>query len=242
MKEKDKLIRSYQTSRLSAEDQKRMEYLIESGEIQLDELGPFSDIMAHLQSESDMGDSTEMDKAFYTMLENEPEKSARNTVISFKLSPLYSVAAAILLFLIAFWLGGLNRENQSKSKPADFLTSLIETDEISERIHLIANSHSEEQWDETGIDALLFLLIHDESSNVRLACLDVLREYHSSEKVREGLIRAIPYQESSIVLIELAQSIATSGKGMDEDEFLDRLNKDFPEALKGPLKQQLIQL
>ena len=118
----------------------------------------------------------------------------------------------------------------------------METDEISERIHLIANSQSTEQWEESGIDALLFLLIHDESNNVRLACLDILKNYHQEEKVREGLIRAIPYQQSSIVLIELAQSLAASGLGMEEDEFLDRLNKDFPEPLKGQIRQQLIQL
>lgn len=242
MIEKDALIRSYLTSSLSVEEEKRMESLIASGEIHLEELEPFAVIMGQLKSEADLADSTAMDKGFYALLEAEQESSVPGRRLPFKPPAVFTGAAAILLFLIAFWLGGLNREKLSESKSADLLTQLIETNEISERIHLIANSQSLDQWDESGIDALLFLLIHDESSNVRLACLDVLKNYQKLEKVREGLVRAIPYQESSIVLIELAQSIAASGKGMEEDEFLDRLNKDFPEPLKGPLRQQLIQL
>ncbi|MEM8891168.1 MAG: hypothetical protein AAGD28_24535 [Bacteroidota bacterium] len=242
MKEKDILIQSYLASSLSAEEEKRLESLIVSGEIQLEELEPFAEVMAHLHSEDELKDSSTMDEGFYTLLEEHEKKLGRNRIRSFKLSPFYSLAAAMIIFLIAFWLGGLNRESASETQTVDFLAHLMETNEISERIHLIANSQSADQWEESGIDALLFLLIHDESSNVRLACLDVLRNYHQEEKVHEGLIRAIPYQVSSIVLIELAQSIAASGLGMEEDEFLDRLNKDFPEALKGQIRQQLIQL
>lgn len=242
MKEKDILIQSYLASSLSAEEEKRLESLIASGEIQLEELEPFVEVMANLHSESELKDSTNMDEGFYALLEEQEKLPGRNRIRSLKLSLFSTVAAAIILFLIAFWLGGLNRENTSESQTVDFLTHLMETDEISERIHLIANSQSTEQWEKSGIDALLFLLIHDESNNVRLACLDVLRNYHQEEKVREGLIRAIPYQQSSIVLIELAHSIAASGRGMEEDEFLDRLNKDFPEPLKGQIRQQLIQL
>ena len=242
MKEKDILIQSYLTSNLSVEEGKRLESLIASGEIQLEELEPFAEVMGNLHLETELKDSTRMDKGFYALLEEQDGKLSRNRIRSLRRSPFSTVAAAIILFLIAFWLGGLNRENSSESQPADFLTHLMETNEISERIHLIANSQSADQWEESGIDALLFLLIHDESNNVRLACLDVLKNYHQEEKVREGLVRAIPYQESSIVLIELAQSIAASGRGIEEEEFLDRLNKDFPEPLKGQLRQQLIQL
>ena len=104
MKEKDILLQAYQSSSLSAEEEQRMESLIESGEIQLEELDTFRAIMTHFKGEADVCASEKMDKDFYAFLEAKQNKSWKARLFSLKASPFYTVAAAIVLFLIAFWL------------------------------------------------------------------------------------------------------------------------------------------
>lgn len=245
MKSKDALIALYHASQLKNDEQAQLEDMIASGEITLEELSLNKEVLDQLADAEDLADTQNMDDRFFTFLEKESQQNESPKILPFFAAHYQTAVAAVILTLFAFW-GGLSVGSwDSKEQPEDthqaFLQTMLNTEDVSERIHVISTHQLEEKLDKKVLDALLFSLNNDESSNVRLACIEVLRKYSREDPVRESLIRAISQQHSTLVLIEIAEAISQSGEKISTQEFFTYVREDMHPVLQASLKEALLQ-
>ena len=224
------LIKGFAAGSLDEQEVAQLESLIEAGKIELSELSDFSDLMDSMPSPEET-----------QQRESQAAREAKPKLR--KLSWPLQAAAAVALILFSFW-GGLEFANGSRrtSASSEQVAALLETQEIDEKIHLVSQLRTAEQVDEKMIDALLFMLVHEESNNIKLACINVLIDYSHLPQTRLGLVSAIRYQNSTPVLISIAEALEASDKKMSLEEFSQHLNPQIPAEKKESLKKILAQL
>ncbi|MFK7922365.1 MAG: hypothetical protein AB8H47_10440 [Bacteroidia bacterium] len=239
------LLADFAAGTLDESEQECLESLIVEGEIELADLPDFSALMDKGMNHQEQAEETHnMDERFYAMLETEMEQVEKTKVRAFSW-PLQLVAA-IALILFSFW-GGLEYAS-SGDGPSRTLGSnqqvveLLAANDIDEKIHLVSKVRAAGQADEKMIDALLFMLVNEESNNIRIACVNVLTDYSHLPQARLGLVNAISYQRSTVVLVSIAEALEASGKKMSLEEFSQHLNPQIPAAKKESLKRILAQL
>ncbi|MEL7529700.1 MAG: hypothetical protein AAFN10_00250 [Bacteroidota bacterium] len=244
MKEQDQaLIKGFATGRLSEKELAQLESLIEAGKIELTDLADFPALMDSMQPPEE---TQKMDEGFYQMLQKEIEQAPKPAAKLRRFAWPLQAAAAIALLLFSFW-GGLefasSGSGPSRTSPSsEQVVALLEAKDIDEKIHLVSNVRAAGQVDQKMIDVLLFMLINEESSNIKLACINVLTDYGHLPQTRIGLVNAISYQNSTVVLINIAEALAASGKKMSLEEFSHHLNPQIPAEKKESLKRILTQL
>lgn len=168
--------------------------------------------------------SEEMDERFFNRLYGEIEKidtSSKQKTGLFRggsswLTP--QLAYGILILLIGLTLGYFLKPNGNGTLPSPEVVSNQEATEIREKLVLtlleqpsankrlqgVSEANKIEKVDEKVINALLKTLNHDSNVNVRLAAIESLTNYVDNPSVRQGLVQAIPNQESPMVQVTLA--------------------------------------
>ena len=122
------------------------------------------------------------------------------------------------------------------------ILTLLEQPSATQRLKAVSISTELSQTDEKIYQALLKTLNHDPQVNVRLAALDALLDYADQPLVRQGLIEAIPQQESPLVQITLAETMVQlqEKRSVDELRTLLRqqsLNEDAEQEIKKSIQQ-----
>jgi hypothetical protein len=92
----------------------------------------------------------------------------------------------------------------------------------AERLSVLQSSRDLVDPDERVLQALLHVLRTDESVNVRLGAVDALTAFGSSAIVREGLVRALPSQESPMVQIALIDALIEM-QGLSAKDSIEQL-------------------
>lgn len=166
--------------------------------------------------------SEEMDETFFSMLNEEVGRTKRKNPsevlmkwISIFLKP--QLAYGILLLGIGFGLGFyINSANNSDRTTAivvneetedvrqKLVLTLLDQPSANQRLQGVSEANKIDEVDETVIKALLQTLNRDSNVNVRLAAVESLTNYVGNPLVRQGLVQSIPYQESPILQITLA--------------------------------------
>jgi len=77
---------------------------------------------------------------------------------------------------------------------------------------LRVNYNQESDVDDKMVETLLDMLSNDPSSNVRLAVVETLSPLLRNDNVREGLVKALKYEEDGFVKLEIINAL---GKKMD---------------------------
>lgn len=167
--------------------------------------------------------STDMDKKFYRMLNAEVKSSKQiKTPITQRLLDLISLPAlrsfgmafGFMAFgvLVGHYWHLLNQQTTlqaqqvaMKDQQIQALTvlSLLDMPSANKRMLAVSLANTT-QPDAVVVDALLNTLRQDQNINVRLEALDVLAQLSGQEKVRQGLIQAIGYQQSPMLQIAMA--------------------------------------
>ncbi|MEM7373215.1 MAG: HEAT repeat domain-containing protein [Bacteroidota bacterium] len=234
------LIQKFHQNRLEAAEKDELEMKIEQGDISLEELDLFQDVLQATSNDPILLPSARMDHRFYAHLDQLNRKQG------WPIKLIGKIAAAILILLAAFLGGretGTRQEKVPQLSPSQqTLQALLSTKDISEKIHLVSSISLQNDADAVLIDALLYTLCHDESKNVRLACIHALLAYSTLPEVRTGLIHAIQFQESSLILLHLAEAINTSGKKMSKEAFHSHINKSLPIFVQRKLEAVLTHL
>ena len=86
-------------------------------------------------------------------------------------------------------------------------TDLIDQRTTSQRLQVIHHAKQTDDPDARIIDALNQALLKDPNINVRLSAIEAMLHFAHLPKVRENLIRAIPYQTSPLVQVTLADAM-----------------------------------
>lgn len=167
--------------------------------------------------------SEEMDNRFFEMLGAEVEQNERldwfgklQDALSWILKP--QLAYGMLVLAIGLTAGyflnqnEINKDVQSKISLTEeteqvrerFVLTLLEQPSANKRLEGVSEANKLSNVDETVIKALLKTLNNDSNVNVRLAAIESLTNYVDNPMVRQGLIQAIPSQESPIIQVTLA--------------------------------------
>ena len=127
-------------------------------------------------------------------------------------------AYAFILFGLGIGLGLLmNRGNNDQQLTAlsqeirqvreVALLSLLNQSSVGERLQAVSLTYDLDRVDQQVADALLQTLREDPNVNVRLATIEALRAQAHNPHVRQGLIQAISFQDSPLVLLALAETM-----------------------------------
>ncbi|PRX57662.1 HEAT repeat domain-containing protein [Flagellimonas meridianipacifica] len=164
--------------------------------------------------------SKKMDDSFFNMLSKEVEKNQANTSKNIVdewfgwFRPQFALGA--LLLLIGLGLGYFlspKEEASTENNVVDIETeevrqklvlTLLEQPSANQRLQGVGEANKIAKVDEIVIKALLKTLNSDTNVNVRLAAVESLTNYVDNPLVRQGLVQAIPNQESPIMQITLA--------------------------------------
>ncbi len=247
MENKDILIKKFHEGILTEEETSILEQGIAEGLIKLDELEEFQFLVDALNVNENVQPSENMDANFYSMLsqDKEPESKVRFS-LDWIVQRGMKLALPAALLVIAFLLGQQYGENDqlasNEERKQDFTVQLLETENISDKINLVSNANIEDETDKKVIEALLFVLNHDESNNVRIACINSLYDFAYLPNVRAGLINAISSQTSPVVLANLAEAINSSGKKISSEEFNAKIKEDLPAPIKSTIAAGLIKI
>jgi len=249
MKEKKQLLDAYHQGTLTNKESLQLEQWIANGDISLNEIEEYDLTMRYMEATTKVATSTEMDARFHAMLSAEQTKlNPGSTWFNWIPAPL-RLAIPLALMILCFYIGfNWNTsstslvDNNGLQTHQDLTTTLLISEDISEKINVVCSAKKVDTVDTKIIEVLLYTLNNDESSNVRLACIDVLNKYSRLPEVREKLIASIINQNSPVVLSNLAEAIAAGGQSLDPTEFKTRLNKELPPQIIRSMEEAVIQL
>ncbi len=158
----------------------------------------------------------------------------------------YGVAASVLVlagWFLGTYFGSDHRDAlvQEGSKAA--LMQLISTESPTNRIKGINESYAIKKMDREVGEALIKLLINDESINVRLAAVDAMRQHSGERRIKDGLLRALESEQQPIVQISIINALV----GMDETRAKATLEnliekEDTPDFVKDEARLGLTRL
>ncbi|OQY01398.1 MAG: hypothetical protein B6I20_07715 [Bacteroidetes bacterium 4572_117] len=239
------LIAEYLSGELSEKQQKELDVLVGKTGTDLDAL---LDIYKNLAGFDVPEPSNKMDDAFYTMLRKEKltlsNKISYFSYLKTKIQELFEMPAVprlaygFILFLLGLIIGNIllpNRgyENQISSMSLEMkeirkvmILALIEKPQAVDRIKAVSYVNEMSQADQKVIDALFKTLNNDTNINVRLAGLDALKKYIDNPQIRKRLINSFQFQDSPIVLIELAELMINLQEKKSIDELQKLLNDE----------------
>ncbi len=234
------LIAEYLADELSEENRIKLDVLVKQSGTDLNAL---LEIYENLSTIDVPEASNKMDDAFYSMLQTEKRAlldkksyfiSIKEKIVEFIAMPTVPrLAYGFILFLLGLIIGNFllpNRgyENQLSSMSQEMkevrelmVLAMIERPQAVDRIKAVNYANEMSEADQKVIDALFKTLNNDDNVNVRLAGLDALKKYVSNPKIREGLVNSFQYQDSPMVLIELADLMIR----LQEKKSLDELQK-----------------
>jgi len=253
------LIIGYLQDTLTDDENKRLEQLIETGEIDPSEINQMKEIW-HDVGALDIPEPRErMRQQFYNMLDTEKERvnQQQNQTNLLRLSPQWMMrAAAAIILLMAGFSAGLLVGNESSTN-LQVLAVQEEMEQIknalvynayqqtsaSERIQAVGLATSIEAAD----DQLLMILIHtmnnDPNVNVRMASIDALRNYDGQLGVRQAFMQALAVQDNPFVQISLINTLVELNErsAVGEMEKLLLTESTEPEV-RGRLMEGILEL
>ncbi len=240
------LVTGYLQNDLNPDQQKKLDQLIESGEIDLLDLKEMEMMYGKMDSIEPPKPSSGMRDRFYSMLEE--EKQVQSVSWSQKLSTwidhqkqrfqLRYVVYATAVFLAGLFIGDLYAPLSNQNEQIDNLTSevsqmremmmisLLDNSSPTERLKAVNISNEIRSVDERVVNALLKTLNNDSNVNVRLAAVDALTGHANNPAVRSGLINSIANQQSPIVQAALADAMLALQERQSVDEFKKLLERD----------------
>jgi D-ribose pyranose/furanose isomerase RbsD len=240
------LVTGYLQNDLNPDQQKKLDELIESGEIDLLDLKEMELMVGKMDSIDTPKPSSTMRDRFYNMLEE--EKQAQTVSWSQKLNAwmdeqkqrfqLRYVVYATALFLAGLMIGDLYAPISNQDEQIDqlmsevsqmrevMMISLLDNSSPTERLKAVNISNEIRSVDERVINALLKTLNNDSNVNVRLAAVDALTSHATNPTARSGLINSIANQQSPIVQAALADAMLALQERQSVDEFKKLLARD----------------
>ncbi len=216
-KQVDELVTKYNEGVADPSEVKLLERLVEEGEVALIQLRDLHSLDQQILKAEIGLPSMRLDDNFYEVLASEKKKQKKT---SFSLPPweflFPRLAVAAMLILSGFGVGYFFQSPSQKTEVSELtqqvvelkemmMLTLLEKESATQRLHAVSLTSEMDQVSEKVTDALFATLNKDESVNVRLAVLEVLKSYSKSSQVRTRLIESIAFQDSPLVQVALAE-------------------------------------
>jgi hypothetical protein len=161
------------------------------------------------------------------------------------------IAAGIALIATAFFIGNtlqtnspdteiVGTETRSNSHEQIAALSLIENRSASKRVQGVYTIEDFSEVNSEIIDALIKRMNEDEHTNVRLAAVEALGKFNTSEIARQALIDALNRQsipEVQIAIIQILGNFKEKRAAKSAQQLLDK--EDVPAYVKDQVRLQL---
>ncbi|MEL6865297.1 MAG: HEAT repeat domain-containing protein [Bacteroidota bacterium] len=236
------LIQKYHQGILSESEELALEQHIEAGTIEVEQLSDLKVLSQRLDQAFDVDPSPALRQAFYEQLAKEkahlPKPKESQWSRLWDRFWVQRLAYSLVLLAIGFGAGYFLQSNKGyKDQLANMsgeltemremmMLGLLDKESASERLRAVSLTQEMPEVSQQVAEALLKTLNNDENVNVRLSTLEALFPYANDPKVREGLIRSIPQQDSPLVQMALAEMmVALQEKGSIEG-LRDLLNRE----------------
>ena len=238
-----------------AGDQTKVQNMMKAHPFLANEIEEMTSIWADLGNIKTPSPRAEMDVAFYKMLNEEAQKVSSNSngfdLIRKWLTDkrFWALVGAIM---IGFVVGRVTNPNSSSANtkmqsvaPDPSMIFASNQEEISafDRLEIIQKSRELDEPSMAVIDALNKALIYDKNVSVRLSALETMIVFSDHPRVREYLIKSIPFQDSPIVLMELAELMAALQEKQSSEEWKEVLGNDQTDTdVKYQLEEKLSEI
>jgi hypothetical protein len=249
------LIDKYHAGVLSHDEWKSLEAVIANGEQELSALPVLGALHDGLSKLTDEETPSKIRMNVLDMIQREKIKEPKVITLNTEwiIRGMMTAAAMLIGIVIGFMVPAkqtvVNEDvaklrNEMHSLRETMMLTLIQKDEVSDRLKAVSYSYEMDLSSQKVIDALFSTLNEDVNINVRLAAVEALQHYSHIPAVRERLVKSIGLQESPLVQVALAESMVTLKEKSSIEELQKIINKNqTPEPIKNKLKgciQQII--
>jgi hypothetical protein len=208
----------------------------------------FKQVTSAMDRSSELAPSDKLFGSFQKMLKEEAAKDNAPKQKQVFFSPVvFRAAAAVLLVMAGITIGYfVNQYNSQKEAlrvaqeeaatlRREMFAKMGDQNSASQRMIGVNVALTYSHSDKEVVDALVNVLNGDKNTNVRLAALEALSNFHQEPVVRKELIAALANQDDPIVQIALIQlMVKMKEKGVLKD--LNRIIEDN-DAIK-PVKDE----
>lgn len=183
-----------------------------------EELRDFKILSEAFNREKEIEPSARLRTEFLKNLEAEKGKISGVKTLPVKKNrfrDLMKIAAVISLLLCSYILGKYQTDNSknSLSDTSEFETdqeemlSLLENTSASKRIKGVNYFEDIRNPDPEIIEALTERMLNDENENVRLAAVEALSQFTTSEEVKDSFIKALKSEKAPVIQIAIIQTL-----------------------------------
>ncbi len=251
------LITDYIDDNLSIERKREFDAYVAEGHIDLDEVDAIIAFHSKMEVTDAPVPSSELSENFYTMLNAEKAKSEKSNWTFDRIWQVVfgtnggRLAFGIVILLAGVVLGrgysGLAYQTELKTLSSQMSemqqlmsVAMLDGDAVSERLRGVQMSSELVSSNKEVTSAMFVTLNNDESTNVRMAALNLLAQYANDPTIREGLINSISEQESPLMQLALAELMVELQEKKSVEEFNDIIEGEFtPEEVKTTLRESV---
>ena len=248
------LIEKFNQQQLSAQEQTLLEQLIESGEVDIDELSSPAAMQKTVIKMEFPSPSADLDDRFYQMLALQKKRQKGFDWKEFfrweSFGPKLALASVMLIIGVS--IGYIMRPAPAQQNEMQALTqevidlkemmmlSLLEKESATERLKAVSLTQGMDEASTKVTNALIQTLNEDENVNVRLAALEALAPYVKNSGVRQALVQSIGKQESPLVQIALAELMVSISEKTSVKELEKIVGSDkTPAEVKTKLRESI---
>lgn len=237
-----------QNGELSPSQEQMLERYIEQGWISLEEL----EDLDLLHKKVGKLVNTNPDSSEFLAMPNWDIAQQTPSGLGAKKRIWYPLAAAVLALLLGIGIGSWSGSTDSRPDQIDRLSaelkdmrelltlSMLEKNSPSERMKAVYLTQEMPRVSDKVSAALLQTLMQDPNANVRLVTLEVLLGYANDPAVREGLIKAIPHQDSPLVQLAIAEAMVALQEKSSVEALRELLDQErTPSEVKAELKKSI---
>jgi hypothetical protein len=210
-------------------------------------------VMQAMHEAHQLEPNTALKTSFTQLLEREINEQKKTKVIFFN-PVFYRIAAAVALLVLGGSIGyWINKNQQQANELADLkremqqtkrtMLMLINNDQsASQRMVGVTVATQLEKPDDDIVKVLIKVMNEDPNTNVRMAALEALSQFHDEPVIRKALIESLVIQKDPVVQIALIQLMVMMKEKSVVRE-LERMTRDVKtmkavkdEAYSGILK------
>lgn len=239
------LITAYLQGTLTDQEQRELNKLVDSGEIDLLDIKEMESLYKRMDTIDVPEPSPSLSLRFYNMLEEKKQQRSNwpdslnrwldRLRAQFR---IHYLAYAFSIFIVGLLIGDLYAPISKQDEQVERLStqvnqlremmmiSLLDDSSPIERLKAVNISNEIRSVDSRVTEALLHTLNNDSNINVRLAAVEALVRHGSNPEVRRGLVNSITRQESPIVQSALADAMLQLQEPQSVDEFKKLLDQN----------------
>ncbi len=186
------------------------------------EVEEYKQLFEAILKEQELVPSKDLESNFLNMLEEEKADQAKKVAISSQrndwIKPLMKIAAGIAVLISMFFLGRYSQSEVSKNRlqiveneTAEIkqmvVLAMMENQSANKRIQGVQFIEELSEPDSAIIEALADRLRFDENTNVRMAALEALSNFQSSETVKKVFLETLKTDKNPSIQIALIQNL-----------------------------------